>query len=78
MKELFITEYGIDNDMSNNINCNECIIKKVGYAQAYVPYQMNTELFGVDESLVNGTVFTALNQPYVKGMDLELFYKEDC
>lgn len=39
----------------------------VDYANAYVPFQQNTKMFDLRASLCNGTVFTALYQPYKEG-----------
>ncbi len=54
-------------------NCNRCIIEKIGYAQAYVPYQEDTNTVSEGQSLLTGTVFSALEMPYEKGSALRRF-----
>lgn len=61
---------------SENMTCNECVVNRIGYAQAYVPYQTDTEMYGTEMGLESGTVFTALNMPYKRGTNLELFGRE--
>ena len=34
---------------------------------AYVPFQINKEMFGDDEALCKGTLFKTLNKPFLRG-----------
>lgn len=51
-------------------SCNECVIQKVGLAQAYVPYQATFNVMNPERSLCNGTAFQELISPYKKGTGL--------
>lgn len=60
-------------DSINSENCkkDECIpfeqvIKVRKLAEAYVPFQKFCSLFEPQESLIKGTVFPALSEPYEK------------
>lgn len=44
----------------------EQTIEPRALARAYVPWQYFCSLFDAEESLINGTVFTELYQPYNK------------
>lgn len=58
-------------------DCNNCIVEKVGLAQAYVPFQMDFDLMEENRSLACGTAFPELVSPYRKNMDnLSIF--ESC
>ena len=54
--------------MSNCVVCApyDPIIHVDSLARAYVPYQKMCNLFTLEESLVNGTVFPELYKPYMK------------
>ncbi len=56
-----------------DLSCNQCVIDKIGLAQAYIPYQTDMSMMDGVSGLKAGTVFTQLNQPYQKGLDLKLF-----
>lgn len=60
-----------DSITSENCDKDNCIpfeqtIKVRRLAEAYVPFQKLCSLFEPDESLIKGTVFPELNQPYQK------------
>lgn len=50
-----------------DMSCNDCIIKKVGLAQAVVPIQPYETPSAPEQSLVCGTAFSALSMPYQSG-----------
>ena len=47
-------------------DCNDCIIERTGFADAYVPYQTEFAVMSPEKSLVCGTVFASLVIPYQK------------
>ena len=54
-----------DNDVIL-INCNSYLIKTIGLATAYVPYQEKSVIMDSEKSLACGTVFPDLVMPYQK------------
>ncbi len=54
-------------------SCRDHVYEKIGYAQAYVPYQEARRLFSGEDSLANGTAFPELAMPYVKGRNIKFF-----
>ena len=46
--------------------CNNCVMEKIGLAQAYVPFQRFSTLYSQEEALAAGTAFPELNMPYQK------------
>lgn len=57
-------------------NCNDCVQKKVGLAQAYIPVQGYETQFSQERGLVCGTAFPSLAMPYTQGMHLKQYAKE--
>lgn len=53
------------------ISCNDCVLQAIGLAQAFVPFQPNAVTMDKEQSLVCGTAFPDLVQPYVKGSNLK-------
>lgn len=51
-------------------DCNACVINMIGLAQAYVPFQVELNKMSPSKSLILGTTFADLSQPYVKGTGL--------
>jgi hypothetical protein len=47
-------------------DCNDCVIENVGMAQAYIPFQTEFNPMEPCCSLMYGTVFPCLVQPYNK------------
>ena len=82
MKELFDNFYSAcgctEEDVPNNTpnspsdssDCDDWILKKVGYAQAYVPFQKFKPISEADQGLACGTIFPSLVMPYKKGTGL--------
>ena len=62
----------------SRMECNTCVIEEVGYAQAYVPYQETMNIMSKEKSLCNGTIFSELVQPYVKGSSLKYNAMKRC
>lgn len=62
-----------DNQNTSNTSCNRCVIEKSGYAQAYIPYQEDTNIMKQDKSFYSGTAFSALVMPYEKNSALKRF-----
>jgi hypothetical protein len=54
-------------------NCNTCVMKRIGLAQAYIPSQPYTAPMEQEQSLVYGTTFTELVMPYCSGWNLYRF-----
>lgn len=52
------------------MDCNRCVIERIGLAQAFVPFQPNANAMEPEQALVCGTAFPDLSMPYVKGSDL--------
>ena len=53
------------NTLSHEISdCNNCVLDHTGLAQVYVPFQENFEIMEGCCSLMYGTVFPCLVQPY--------------
>lgn len=50
-----------------DVSCNECVLQKVGLAQAMVPMQPYETPSTPEQSLVCGTAFSALSMPYKSG-----------
>lgn len=57
-------------------NCAACVRERVGFAQAYVPTQPYEAPQEEAQSLICGTVFSDLVQPYCSGWNLTRFAKE--
>ncbi len=55
------------------MDCNTWLINKIGLAQAYVAPQPNAVTMSEEQSLVCGTAFADLVQPYVQGSNLTKF-----
>ena len=55
-------------------DCNTCVLQSIGLAQAFVPFQPNANTMDKEQSLVCGTAFPDLVQPYVKGSNLKSKY----
>lgn len=53
------------------LDCNSCVLQSIGLAQAFVPFQPNANTMDKEQSLVCGTAFPDLVQPYVKGSNLK-------
>ncbi|MCI1959742.1 MAG: spore coat associated protein CotJA [Clostridia bacterium] len=49
-------------------DCNDCIIERVGFADAYVPYQTEFAVMCPEKSLVCGTAFAVLAMPYTRSV----------
>lgn len=56
-----------------SMDCNAWLIHKIGLAQAYVAPQPNAMTMSEEQSLVCGTAFGDLVQPYVQGSNLTKF-----
>ena len=54
-------------------NCNTCVMKQIGLAQAFIPSQPYTTPMEQEQSLVCGTTFTELVMPYCSGWNLYRF-----
>lgn len=59
------------------MDCNDCMLERVGLSQAYVPYQNYETLFAPEQGLVCGTAFPSLVMPYTQGTHLKQYAKED-
>ncbi len=55
------------------MDCNAWLINKIGLAQAYVAPQPNANTMTEEQSLVCGTAFGDLVQPYIQGSNLTKF-----
>ena len=54
-------------------DCSNCVLERVGLAQAYVPSQPYTTPMEQEQSLVCGTTFSELVMPYCSGWNLYRF-----
>ena len=54
-------------------NCSNCVLERIGLAQAYIPSQPYTTPMEQEQSLVCGTTFTELSMPYCSGWNLYRF-----
>lgn len=59
-----VEEEVLSEDMEMVDSCNQCVFELVGYAQAYVPYQMTYTLLQSEKALACGTAFMELVSPY--------------
>lgn len=66
------TTGSIGNGVSE-MDCNAWLIKTIGLSQAYVVPQPNANTMSEEQSLVCGTAFADLVQPYVQGSNLVKF-----
>ncbi len=55
------------------MDCNAWLINKIGLSQAYVAPQPNANTMSQEQSLVCGTAFGDLVQPYIQGSNLTKF-----
>lgn len=55
-----------DNFCFEPADCNDCIIERIGLAEAYVPYQTDISLMEPEKSLELGTAFEELVIPYTR------------
>ncbi len=55
------------------MDCNAWLIHKIGLSQAYVAPQPNAVTMSEEQSLVCGTAFADLVQPYMQGSNLTKF-----
>ena len=55
------------------MDCNAWLIHKIGLSQAYVAPQPNAVTMSEEQSLVCGTAFADLVQPYKQGSNLVKF-----
>lgn len=58
---------------ANTETCNEWLIEKIGLSQAYVAPQPNANTMEQEQSLICGTAFADLVQPYIQGSNLTKF-----
>ena len=58
-------------------DCNNCVMNRIGLAQAYIPSQTYTPPMPEDQSLICGTVFSELAMPYCSGWNLYRFRREE-
>lgn len=63
-------------ETETTMDCNACVIKKVGLAQAFVPSQPYQTPSSAEQSLICGTVFSDLSMPYVQGSHIKRNAKE--
>ncbi len=56
--------YRDHDDDESKLKQNKNEIKNVELAQAYVPFQKITRMYGPEESLYKGTIFPDLYKPY--------------
>lgn len=68
---------GCNTPANEDMRCNQCVIDMIGYAQAYVPSQQDTSMLEPEQGLISGTIYSALNMPYVKGSALKRFSGEE-
>lgn len=61
------------NTTSTEMDCNAWLINTIGLSQAYVAPQPNANKITEEQSLVCGTAFSDLVQPYVQGSNLIKF-----
>ena len=54
-------------------DCNDWLIDRIGLAQAYVAPQPNADTMSQEQSLICGTAFGDLVQPYKQGSNLVKF-----
>ncbi|MEY8321678.1 spore coat associated protein CotJA [Lachnospiraceae bacterium 46-61] len=54
-------------------DCNDWLIDRIGLAQAYVAPQPNANTMSQEQSLICGTAFSDLVQPYIQGSNLVKF-----
>lgn len=66
------TENGSGNT-TTEMHCNTWLINTIGLAQAYVAPQPNANTMSEEQSLVCGTAFADLVQPYAQGSNLIKF-----
>lgn len=59
------------------MDCNACVIQKIGLAQAFVPRQPYQTPSPAEQSLICGTVFSDLSMPYEQGSHIKLNAKEE-
>lgn len=72
---------GMTGSMTGNItgiigeqkNCNDWLIDRIGLAQAYIAPQPNANTMSQEQSLICGTAFGDLVQPYIQGSNLVKF-----
>ena len=57
-------------------DCSNCVMNRIGLAQAYVPSQPYTSPMTQEQSLICGTVFSDLAMPYCSGWNIYRFGKE--
>ena len=57
--------------------CSNCVMNRIGLAQAYVPSQPYTTPTEEEQSLICGTGFSDLAMPYCSGWNLYRFRRED-
>ena len=58
-------------ETETTMDCNACVIKKVGLAQAFVPSQPYQTPSSAEQSLICGTAFSDLSMPYVQGSHIK-------
>lgn len=63
-------------ETETTMDCNACVIKKVGLAQAFVPSQPYQAPSSPEQSLICGTAFSDLSMPYVQGSHIKRNAKE--
>lgn len=64
-------------ETETTMDCNACVIKKVGLAQAFVPSQPYQTPSSAEQSLICGTAFSDLSMPYVQGTHIKRNAKEE-
>ena len=57
-------------------SCKNCVMERIGPAQAFIPSQPYTSPTEQEQSLICGTTFSDLVIPYCSGWNLYRFRKE--
>lgn len=76
MKEIASNFLPDMDNMETTMDCNACVIKNIGLAQAFVPSQPYQTPSSAEQSLICGTAFSDLSMPYVQGSHIKRNAKE--